>query len=201
MKRAVKKPSSRASKTAAKAKSSRASTTSKKAAASVVSPQKANAIVENLLALGKKQGFVTIEQMKKHLPSEMQGADKVEEIIARLAEKNIQVTSESIGEQGKSTMDALQDVDAKKTKDSELEEDGIEEPERVRIDDPVRTYLRQMGQIALLTREQEIAIAKKIEDCEEDLKKAVYQTGAARHEVLEIARKILDGGLQLEEIV
>jgi RNA polymerase primary sigma factor len=166
-----------------------------------VSPQKANAIVENLLALGKKQGFVTIEQMKKHLPSEMQGADKVEEIIARLAEKNIQVTSESIGEQGKSTMDALQDVDAKKTKDSELEEDGIEEPERVRIDDPVRTYLRQMGQIALLTREQEIAIAKKIEDCEEDLKKAVYQTGAARHEVLEIARKILDGGLQLEEIV
>ena len=201
MKRAVKKPSSRASKTAAKAKSSRASTASKKAAASVVSPQKANAIVENLLALGKKQGFVTIEQMKKHLPSEMQGADKVEEIIARLAEKNIQVTSESIGEQGKSTMDALQDVDAKKTKDSELEEDGIEEPERVRIDDPVRTYLRQMGQIALLTREQEIAIAKKIEDCEEDLKKAVYQTGAARHEVLEIARKILDGGLQLEEIV
>jgi len=201
VKRAVKKPSSRASKTAAKAKSSRASTTSKKAAASVVSPQKANAIVENLLALGKKQGFVTIEQMKKHLPSEMQGADKVEEIIARLAEKNIQVTSESIGEQGKSTMDALQDVDAKKTKDSELEEDGIEEPERVRIDDPVRTYLRQMGQIALLTREQEIAIAKKIEDCEEDLKKAVYQTGAARHEVLEIARKILDGGLQLEEIV
>lgn len=169
--------------------------------AATLSPKEMETVLERLLAIGKKQGFVTIEQMKKNLPVEMQGAEKVEEVIAKLNEKKIQVTSELVGEQGKSTIDVLHDVDTKKAKSSELEEDGIEEPEKVRIDDPVRTYLRQMGQISLLTREQEITIAKKIEDCEEDLKKAVYQTHAARYELLELARKILDGEIQLEEIV
>ncbi len=174
---------------------------SKTVPAATLSPKEMEKVLEHLLAIGKKQGFVTIEQMKKNLPAEMQGAEKVEEVIAKLNEKKIQVTSESVGEQGKSTIDVLHDVDTKKAKSSELEEDGIEEPEKVRIDDPVRTYLRQMGQISLLTREQEITIAKKIEDCEEDLKKAVYQTHAARYELLELARKILDGEIQLEEIV
>jgi len=96
----------------------------------------------------------------------------------------------------------IQDVEVKKGKDSELEEDAaVEEYERARIDDPVRTYLRQMGQISLLTREQEIEISKKIEACEEELKKAVYQTEAARFEVLDLAKKILSGEIQLESII
>ena len=209
MKKAPKKPSPKktrkkvSAKVRPKAKPSKGKASAKAKAAAIpqTPPKKAQQIIDNLLAVGKKQKFVTIEQMKKALPADMNNAEKVEEIIAKLSEKGIEVTTESIGEQGKSTMDVLQEVDTKKSKDSELEEDGIEETERVRIDDPVRTYLRQMGQIALLTREQEIQIAKKIEDCEEDLKWAVYQTKAARHEVLELARKILDGEVQLEEIV
>ena len=177
MKKTVKKPSPKTvksvSKSGARGKKPSKGGASSKAKAVSVTPQQMDAALEMLMALGKKQGFVTIEQMKKNLSADMQSADKVEELIAKLNEKGIGVTSEAIGEQGKSTIDVLQDVDAKKTKDSELEEDGIEEPERVRIDDPVRTYLRQMGQIALLTREQEIALAKKIEDCEEELKKVV----------------------------
>ena len=197
-KKVLKKPSH---KVRGKAKASKGVSSVKKPIVSVTSPQQAKQIIDGLMAVGKKQGFVTIEQMKKVLPSDMNSAERVEEIIGKLTEKGIEVTSESIGEQGKSTIDVLQEVDTKKAKSSELEEDGIEDSERVRIDDPVRTYLRQMGQIALLTREQEIQIAKKIEDCEEDLKRAVFQTKAARYEVLEIARKIRDGEVQLEEIV
>jgi RNA polymerase primary sigma factor len=159
-------------------------------------------IVQKLLALGKKQGFVTIEQMKKQLPADMNNPEKVEEIIGALNEKGIEVSSGAIGDAAKSASEAIQDVEAKKGKDTELEEDAaVEEYERVRIDDPVRTYLRQMGQISLLTREQEIEISKKIEACEEELKKVVYQTKAARFEVLELAKKILDGQVQLESIV
>jgi len=159
-------------------------------------------IIQKLLALGKKQGFVTIEQMKKQLPEDMNNPEKVEELIGTLNEKGIEVTSGAIGDPTKSASEVIQDVDAKKGKDSELEEDSaVEEYERVRIDDPVRTYLRQMGQISLLTREQEIEISKKIEACEEELKKVVYQTKAARHEVLELAKKILEGQVQLESIV
>ena len=159
-------------------------------------------MIQALVALGKKQGFVTIDQMKKQLPADMNNPEKVEEVIVALNEKGIEVTSGSIGDATKSASEAIQDVDAKKGKDSELEEDSqVEEYERVRIDDPVRTYLRQMGQISLLTREQEIEISKKIEACEEELKKVVYQTKAARFEVLELAKKILDGQVQLESIV
>lgn len=156
-------------------------------------------MVQKLLMLGKKQGFVTIEQMKKQLPPDMNNSEKVEEIIGVLNEKGIEVTSGSTGDPAK---EVIQDVEVKKGKDSELEEDAaVEEYERGRIDDPVRTYLRQMGQISLLTREQEIEISKKIEACEEELKKVVYQTKAARFEVLELAKKILDGQIQLEAIV
>jgi RNA polymerase primary sigma factor len=159
-------------------------------------------IVQKLLVLGKKQGFVTIEQMKKQLPSDMNNPEKVEEIIGVLNEKGIEVTSAAPGDPSKSGSEVIQDVEAKKGKDSELEEDSaVEEYERGRIDDPVRTYLRQMGQISLLTREQEIEISKKIESCEEELKKVVYQTKAARFEVLELAKKILDGQVQLEAII
>ena len=167
-----------------------------------ISAQKSKEIVEGLLSLGKKQGFVTIEQMKKKLPEEMGTPEKVEEIIGLLNEKGIEVTTQSMGDQVKPPTEPIQDVEAKKSKDSELEEDAaIEEYERVRIDDPVRTYLRQMGQISLLTREQEIEISKKIEACEEELKKVVYQTKAARYEVLELAKKITDGQVQLDAIV
>ena len=129
----------------------------------------------------------------------MQGAEKVEEIIAKLNEKKIQVTSESVGEQGSPRL-TLHDVDTKKTKSSELEEDGIEERRRCGL--MIRSeHIQTDGANFPLTREQEITIAKKIEDCEEDLKKAVYQTHAARYELLELARKILNGEIQLEEIV
>jgi RNA polymerase primary sigma factor len=140
--------------------------------------------------------------MKKQLPSDMNNPEKVEEIIGVLNEKGIEVTSAAPGDPSKSGSEVIQDVEAKKGKDSELEEDSaVEEYERGRIDDPVRTYLRQMGQISLLTREQEIEISKKIESCEEELKKVVYQTKAARFEVLELAKKILDGQVQLEAII
>ncbi len=94
---------------------------------------------------------------------------------------------------------------AKKEQSSEEEEagtgGGIEEYGRSRMDDPVRMYLRQMGQIPLLTRQEEIAIAKKIEDCEAELKRAVYDTKAARYEVLELARKIVADEVNLESII
>ncbi|MFH1208614.1 MAG: RNA polymerase sigma factor RpoD, partial [Candidatus Omnitrophota bacterium] len=159
-------------------------------------------MVQKLLILGKKQGIVTIEQMKKLLPPDMDNPQNEEEVIGVLNEKGIEVTSGSTGDPTKSASEVIQDVEVKKGKDSELEEDAaVEEYERGRIDDPVRTYLRQMGQISLLTREQEIEISKKIEACEEELKKVVYQTKAARFEVLELAKKILDGQIQLEAIV
>lgn len=165
--------------------------------------------VEKLLSLGKKKGYVTYEQINEFLPAESTSTDKIEEAVTLLNEKNIEISSSKIQEQEKSKdviIEEVKESDVKKEKDSDDEEDedsskAIEEYGRSKMDDPVRMYLRQMGQIPLLTREQEIALAKRIEDAEMELTKAVYETRAARYEVLEIARKILADELQLESII
>ena len=148
MKKASKKP------TRASSKKSSSVRTKKKALPvqpAKVKPSKKGAVsaklhgemVQKLLVLGKKQGFVTIEQMKKQLPPDMNNPEKVEEIIGVLNAKGIEVTSGSTGDPSRPVSEVIQDVEAKKGKDSELEEDAaVEEYERVRIDDPVRTYLR-----------------------------------------------------------
>ncbi|MBI3307301.1 MAG: RNA polymerase sigma factor RpoD [Candidatus Omnitrophica bacterium] len=169
-------------------------------------------VIEKLMVLGKKQGYVSYQQVHKFLPEDTTPAEKTEEVITALAEKNIEVLSHPIDSQGKpagtepvsdkGVFEPVSDADGKKSKDSEEEEkEAISEYERVRMDDPVRMYLRQMGQIPLLTREQEINLAKRIEDAEEALTRAVYETRAVRYEVLELSRKILAGEIPLESII
>ena len=63
-----------------------------------VSSKLSSEVLQKLMALGKKQGFVTIEQMKKQLPEEMNNPEKVEEVISALNEKGIEVSSAAIGD-------------------------------------------------------------------------------------------------------
>jgi RNA polymerase primary sigma factor len=122
-------------------------------------------------------------------------------MVKMLGEKNIEVSSQEFESEKGPSNPGSKEMEISKEKDGDEEKEVIEEYDRVRMDDPVRMYLRQMGQIALLTREQEIALAKRIEDSEEDLKRAVYATKAIRHEVLELAQKIVAGEVSLESII
>ncbi len=164
--------------------------------------------LEKLQSLGQKRGYVTYKEINELLPPNVTPAEKIEEVILALSEKNIEISTSTgnkiAGEPTlppKDIIEDVKDVDAKQEKAEEEEAGAIEEYGRSRMDDPVRMYLRQMGQISLLTREQEIALAKRIEDSEEDLMRAVYETHAARFEVLELARKILAGEVNLESII
>ncbi len=156
-------------------------------------------VLERLVSLGKRQGYLTYEQINNHLPTEIASSEKLEEVITALTEKNIEITTSVI--QRTSGLD--EKGDAKKGKDlgEEGKEPVEEEFERARMDDPVRTYLRQMGQIPLLTRSQEIALAKRIEEAEEKLKATVYETKAVRYEVLNLANQIINDEINLESII
>lgn len=158
--------------------------------------------IQKLLSLGKKEGFVTYAQVHKFLPAEVTSPAKLEEVINTLAEKNIEVLRASVDGSSKSNSSESSADDSKKriSRDDD-EKENVEEYDRARMDDPVRMYLRQMGQIPLLTREQEIALAKRIEDSEDDLKRAVYESTAARYEVLELSKKILADEVPLESII
>lgn len=155
-------------------------------------------VLERLISLGKRQGYLTYEQINNHLPPEIASSEKIEEVITALTEKNIEITTSSI-QRG---VGFDEKGEAKKGKEfGEEEKEPVEGFERGRMDDPVRTYLRQMGQIPLLTRNQEIALAKRIEEAEEKLKVVMFETKAARHEVLYLANQIINDEANIESII
>ncbi len=152
-------------------------------------------VVTRLVQIGKKQGYLTYEQVNNLLPAEVAESEKIEEIITFLSAQNLEITANPI--RGRDADDAAE----KKSRLLAEDEKETEEFERVRMDDPVRLYLRQMGQISLLTRSEEIALAKRIENAEDELKKVVYEIPAARSEVLSLVNQILNGEVNLESII
>ena len=115
-----------------------------------------------LLDKGKRRGFITYEEMNDDLPDDGFSPDSLDNLLMTLDDLGIELIDEAdIDQQGpKDSAAEGKDLDEQ---DAELERvlRGAE-PDR-RIDDPVRMYLTQMGEIPLLKREQEIALAKKIE--------------------------------------
>lgn len=115
-------------------------------------------LMENLIAEGKERGFVTLKALKEALPPKSQTEEALEVIISSLVDMGIQVEEENTG---------LSDLTTAMSSDNLVvldEEESIEDKGEglVRVSDPVRLYLKEMGGVELLTREGEIAIAKRI---------------------------------------
>ncbi|MSR77330.1 MAG: RNA polymerase sigma factor RpoD [Candidatus Omnitrophica bacterium] len=155
---------------------------------------------------GNKKPPLTRKQISDLLPSGSAPLAKPSAAVASIEKNKIAAVAPKIhASDDEMIVEDDKPISTKKENASEEEDGGsgggIEEYGRSRMDDPVRMYLRQMGQIPLLTRQEEIAIAKKIEDCEDELKRAVYEAKASRFEVLELARKIVNDEVNLESII
>src|SRR3990167_2290662 len=161
-------------------------------------PKSYQEILTKLISIGKRQGYLTYEQINNLLPPEITASEKVEEIITALSEKNIEITTTAIRREAEADEKGMMQKEKELAREAKEVE---EEFEKARMDDPVRTYLRQMGQIPLLKRDEEIDIAKRIEEAEEKLKEAIYETKAARHEVLRLANQIINDEINLESII
>src|SRR5687768_3204917 len=126
-----------------------------------------DAAVHKMIKLAKKRGYVTYEQLNAVLPSEEVTSDKIEDIYAMLNEMGINtVESEEAEtdeeEKGEEADDEETEGDLVEATPKPLATVEKKEPSE-RTDDPVRMYLREMGSVELLSREGEIAIAKRIE--------------------------------------
>src|SRR4051794_2732234 len=128
-----------------------------------------DAAVKKMIKQAKKRGYVTHEQLNAVLPSEEVSSDQIEDIYAMLNEMGINVVEQEEGaddEEAKPTDEAEDDDDSDgelvEAKPKALATTEKKEPSE-RTDDPVRMYLREMGSVELLSREGEIAIAKRIE--------------------------------------
>jgi len=118
-----------------------------------------SAAVKRLIAKGKERGYVTFDDLNAVLPSDQNSSEQIEDVMANLSEMGIQVVESEESEEGEPPA-----AKAEKAEESEEEQPGNIDEEAVgRTDDPVRMYLREMGSVELLSREGEIAIAKRIE--------------------------------------
>lgn len=104
----------------------------------------------SLLAKGKERGFITYDELDSVLPKEKFSTDKIDDVISQLAEMDIKVTS------GDEIDEFVEEISEKEPVASESEDSN-------KTDDPVRMYLREMGNVDLLSREGEVELAKKIE--------------------------------------
>jgi len=131
--------------------------------------------VKELIRLAQEQGYLTYGDINDALPDNMASPEEMEEIIIQLRNLEVEIVDQA-------------EVDRVKQPEPE------EEDEKTRLDildDPVRMYLKQMGQVPLLTREQEVQISKRIEDAENDLKKIIHGFGFAGKEHIALAEKLL----------
>src|SRR5256714_15309235 len=136
--------------------------------------------LRELIKLAKEQGYLTFDDLNEALPGGISGANGLGAIAARLRRLEIDVIEAS-------------DVDRQKEVKKDLDEEEEEKPEPKLdiLDDPVRMYLKQMGQVPLLTREQEVEISKRISEAEKKLKRTIYSFGFAGKEHIALAEKLI----------
>ena len=144
-----------------------------------------------LIKLCKDQGYLTFEDLEENLPNAVNDPDVIDKIITRLREVEIELIEQS-------------DVDTDKA--PRKEEEKSEKDEKVDgkldiLDDPVRMYLKQMGQVPLLTREQEVEISKRIEDAELKVQDIVYRMGFVARAHLDLAQKLLDQRERFDRVI
>ena len=131
--------------------------------------------VKELVRLSKEQGYLTYNDINDALPDSVVTAEELDDIYSKLRNLEVEIVDQA-------------EVDRVKQPEQEEEEDKG----RLDIlDDPVRMYLKQMGQVPLLTREQEVEISKRIEDAENELKRIVYSFGFSGKEHIALAEKLI----------
>ncbi|HEY5912562.1 MAG TPA: RNA polymerase sigma factor RpoD [Verrucomicrobiae bacterium] len=131
--------------------------------------------VKELVRLAQEQGYLTHGDINDSLPASLESASNVDEVYIQLRNLDVEIVDQA-------------EVDRVKPAEAE------EEDEKTRLDvldDPVRMYLKQMGLVPLLNREQEVAISKRIEEAENELKKLVWSLGFAGKECIALAEKLL----------
>jgi RNA polymerase primary sigma factor len=160
------------------------------------------AAVKRLIARGKERGYITFDELNLILPPEQNSSEQIEDVMANFNEMGIQVVEGEEAEDGEAPVAKVEK--AEEAEEEEGQTGNVDEASLGRTDDPVRMYLREMGSVELLSREGEIAIAKRIEAgrdmmigglCESPL---TFKAIISWHDQLKAGRMLLRDIIDLE---
>ena len=163
-----------------------------------------DASIKKVIARAKKRGYITYEQLNEALPQGEMSSDQIEDISAALSEMGINIVeNDEAGEDGE-TEPAKDDEDEPEAADADADTGpAIEKKKETidRTDDPVRMYLREMGAVELLSREGEIAIAKRIEAGRDTMILGLCESPITFNAIIDWSTALNEGTMQLREIM
>ncbi len=160
--------------------------------------------VRKLISLGKEKGYLTYEELNSKLPAEMISSDQLGNLMTMFGEMDIEILDAGDGDRYQKIAGGQERVgDGEEPEVLEETEKEIDLTPGVlsRTDDPVRLYLKEMGSVALLSREGEIEIAKRIEEGKRDIATAVFGMPMTIEFVLSLRDKLKSEKIRVREIV
>ncbi|NOX99183.1 MAG: RNA polymerase subunit sigma, partial [Verrucomicrobia bacterium] len=150
--------------------------------------------LRDLIKLAKEQEYLTFDDINEALPANIIDADTLDKLIQRLRSMEFSIIDASAVDRFK---------DQQKDKDGDVDDSAPPKAEAKLdiLDDPVRMYLRQMGQVPLLTREQEVAISKRIETAESEVRRCLNLFGFTCETYLDIAERLESGDERFDRVI
>ncbi|MCM0754314.1 RNA polymerase sigma factor RpoD [Desulfovibrio aminophilus] len=157
--------------------------------------------IKSLIAKGKKNGFLTFEEVSKALPSEISSPDQLEEVHSIFDQMNIVIVDTE--ESGKKLSAEPSESESDELDIELVSSDGDDDVSDYssRSTDPVRMYLREMGAVPLLDREGEVVIAKKIENGEMEVLYSLVEVPVALEELIQVGEDLKNGKIKLKDVV
>jgi RNA polymerase primary sigma factor len=152
--------------------------------------------VQQLIDMGKEKGYLTFDEVNDMLPSDMVSSDQLDDVMSMFGEMDIEV----IDSEQKISVRKDQALDEDAGDDEEEEESEFEAGALGRTSDPVRMYLREMGQVSLLTREGEVEIAKRIEEGDAKVTAVIMRTPIAFKEIITLGEKLAKEQISVAEV-
>ncbi len=146
--------------------------------------------IRELIKLAKEQDYLTYDDIHDTLPNNLVNPEDVDAILERLRNMEFDIIDAS-------EVDRYRD----KKKEGSDESDTKADQKLDILDDPVRMYLKQMGQVPLLTREQEVEISKRIEDAEVTVQKYLHKFGFVAESYVELADKLIKGKERFDRVI
>ena len=161
--------------------------------------EKIEATIKSIVVKAKKKGFLSYEELNDTLPDEIISPARLDSLLMTFDEMGIRLLDDA--DAAKETDDGFEGVD--KLGHSEAEDDlalevALTETEVRKIDDPIRMYLTQMGEIPLLTREEEIKLARKIELTRLAFRRKVLESDYCSRAAVEILQQVDEGTLPFD---
>ena len=166
-----------------------------------LTPEEQRARLRQLILQGKERGYITYAEINDALPDDMSDAEQIDNIVNMISGLGIQVTEETPDSETLLMADNtanMTDDDAVAEAEAAL---SSADSEFGRTTDPVRMYMREMGQVDLLTREDEIVIAKKIETALRNMIQAISACPGSVAEILELIEKVRNDEIRVDEVV